>query len=222
MTLLCLFVVMWPALSPPVSCRYGLMVLAVQWVKGYGPSNSFTLHGLWPDKCNGADVTNCRSSGVSSVQSVVKGNATLLSRLNTYWPSYNGPSTNAKFWNDEWTKHGTCFTPVDPTCYTPSNASKGVLDYFTLAVGLVQQYDIYSALSAAGYTPSSTTKISAANITKAVQTRYPNMGVQVVCSDSRVYFELRLFFKVQGKSTFVPAPAQGGGGGCSTVSYGKK
>jgi len=149
--------------------------------------------------------------GVSSVQSVVQGNATLLSSLDTYWPSLTtAASKNGQFWNDEFNKHGTCFSPVDPACYSPSSASKGVMDYFSLAAGLVKQYDVYSALTAAGYTPSSTTKITVANIQKAVQARVPRLGVTAACTDSRVYFEVRLYFKVKGKSTFVPAPAQGG------------
>lgn len=31
------------------SPAYGLVVLVQQWVPGYGPSNAFTMHGLWPD-----------------------------------------------------------------------------------------------------------------------------------------------------------------------------
>ncbi|RUS28408.1 hypothetical protein BC938DRAFT_481921 [Jimgerdemannia flammicorona] len=31
------------------SPKHGLLVLAQQWIRGIGPSDAFTMHGLWPN-----------------------------------------------------------------------------------------------------------------------------------------------------------------------------
>ncbi|KXN71528.1 hypothetical protein CONCODRAFT_5784, partial [Conidiobolus coronatus NRRL 28638] len=32
----------------------GVVVLAVQWIQNSGPSDEWTLHGLWPNNCDGS------------------------------------------------------------------------------------------------------------------------------------------------------------------------
>lgn len=38
------------------SPEYGLMVLVQQWDTSVPPRNEFTMHGLWPDTCDGKQV----------------------------------------------------------------------------------------------------------------------------------------------------------------------
>ncbi|RCH85364.1 ribonuclease T2-like, partial [Rhizopus stolonifer] len=138
------------------SPTYGLVVLTQQWAPGYGPSDEFTLHGLWPDTCSGAygPSSGCDSSRSSSaIASVIRSkDSALYNRMLTYWPSNTGD--NNKFWSHEWTKHGTCVSTLRPTCYGSSYEQyDDVVDYFKKALDLRDQYDLYGALNLNGVTP---------------------------------------------------------------------
>lgn len=69
----------------------------------------FTIHGLWPNSRTG-QPKNCypdRILGydehdVSRIRGIVR-----------YWPSFL--KTNAKFWKEQWLKHGRCATPHPQT-----------------------------------------------------------------------------------------------------------
>ena len=48
----------------------GLLVLVQQWYNGLGPSDEFTMHGLWPDTCSGGQgpANGCDANRVYSVR----------------------------------------------------------------------------------------------------------------------------------------------------------
>lgn len=74
-----------------------------------GPTNSWTIHGLWPDNCDGTYEANCDSSrAYTNITQILQsfGQTDLLNYMNTYWTSNSG--TNEAFWEHEWGKHGTC------------------------------------------------------------------------------------------------------------------
>jgi len=53
-----------------------------------GPSNSWTIHGLWPDHCDGTYDSNCDSSrAYTDITGILQsaGKTDLLSYMNTYW-----------------------------------------------------------------------------------------------------------------------------------------
>ncbi|KAF9592266.1 hypothetical protein IFM89_013492, partial [Coptis chinensis] len=59
----------------------------------------FTIHGLWPSKLKGAPNTNGNQFLVH-----VKD---LQGKLDIAWPDVQNLN-NAKFWGEQWKKHGTC------------------------------------------------------------------------------------------------------------------
>lgn len=64
--------------------------------------------------------------------------ADVVDKMDQDWGSLACPSTDStKFWNHEWTKHGTC-------------SGLGQHDYFQSAINLYQNYDITTALANAG------------------------------------------------------------------------
>ncbi|KAI9317117.1 RNase Sy [Dichotomocladium elegans] len=198
----------------------GLLVLVQQWVKGYGPSDAFTLHGLWPDTCSGgipgSGDSGCDSSrNYDDVGAIVQdGNSTLYDSMNTYWPSYKGD--NGAFWTHEWNKHGTCVSTYDPECYGSSyNQYDDVYDYFSKALELRETYDLYAILEEAGITPGGS--YSSKEMISAIESS-TGATPRITCSSGTIS-EIWLFFNVKGSATYVPTDATSGSSCSGDVDY---
>ena len=84
-----------------------------------GRNDSWTIHGLWPNRCDGAYDAYCDPSReVDSVTAVLEGygQTELLAYMTENWPDYQGDDDD--FWNHEYNKHGTCVSTLEPACYT--------------------------------------------------------------------------------------------------------
>ncbi|PBP27304.1 ribonuclease T2 family protein [Diplocarpon rosae] len=152
----------------PDSCCFiypGGQLLQTQfWDTGpsIGPSDSWTLHGLWPDLCDGSYPTFCTQapmyhnitailSSSSSSLSTSSNEPSLLDYMKTYWlPNRGSPDS---FWEHEWNKHGTCINTLAPSCYSAYTPGSEVVDFFTRAVALFKELDTYKALAAKGIVP---------------------------------------------------------------------
>ncbi|GFF36262.1 ribonuclease T2 [Aspergillus udagawae] len=162
-----------------------------------GPSNSWTVHGLWPDNCDGTYEQFCDSSReYSNITEILQaqGRTELLSYMQTYWKDYKG--NDESFWEHEWNKHGTCINTIEPSCYTDYKAQEEVGDYFQKAVDLFKGLDTYKALAAAGITPSSSKTYKLSDILSALSAitgHKPSVG----CSNGELN-EAWYFFNVKG------------------------
>jgi ribonuclease T2 len=110
-----------------------------------GPSNSWTIHGLWPDHCDGTFDSNCDASrAYTGITAILQsfGKTALLADMNTYWVDINGD--NESFWEHEWAKHGTCISTLKPSCYTSYTAKQEVPDFFQKTVDLFKTLDSYT------------------------------------------------------------------------------
>lgn len=181
---------------------YGGLVLSTQYWDTYTglesqgqilPKDSWTLHGLWPDFCNGSYTQYCDLSrqydpepspntttgkadgtpvpaykGVS-VEEFIKpfGKWDLLAYMKKYWVGQNQPSW--WLWAHEFSKHATCFSSFDVECYGPSyRAHEEVVDYFEAALAFYQTLPTWGWLSAAGIRPSNATSVSLADLQGAL------------------------------------------------------
>ncbi|CAD6591898.1 MAG: ribonuclease T2-like [Alectoria sarmentosa] len=135
-----------------------------------GPVDSWTIHGLWPDHCDGTYDSNCDPSrAYTNITAILTaaGQTSLLSYMDTYWVSDSG--TNEAFWDHEWEKHGTCISTLEPDCYTDYTPQEEVVDFFNKVVTLFKTLPSYTWLSDAGIVPSSTTTYTSADILAALQ-----------------------------------------------------
>ncbi|KAF3935053.1 hypothetical protein ABW20_dc0106976 [Dactylellina cionopaga] len=135
-----------------------------------GPSDSWTLHGLWPDNCDGTYEQFCDKARESTdITGVLKsfGKTELLSYMNTYWKSDDG--NDETFWEHEWNKHGTCISTFDPPCYSAGKAGQDIVDYMDKAVALFKDLNTYNILAASGILPSSTTTYALADLQAAIK-----------------------------------------------------
>ncbi|QRW12786.1 ribonuclease T2 family [Ceratobasidium sp. AG-Ba] len=139
-----------------------------------GPSDSWTIHGLWPDHCDGTYDSNCDpsraytdiASASTDIYSVNPWNLTLL----TYWVDINGDDES--FWEHEWGKHGTCMSTLKPACISSSVRGQDAIYYFTRVVNLFKTLTTYEFLGAAGIYPSSTATYTLSQLTSAVKAKW--------------------------------------------------
>ncbi|ETS78178.1 hypothetical protein PFICI_10240 [Pestalotiopsis fici W106-1] len=171
-----------------------------------GPDDSWTIHGLWPDNCDGTYQSNCDSSReYSSITNILTkfGETELLAYMEEYWQSNSG--TPETFWEHEWDKHGTCISTLDPDCYTSYQTGQEVVDFASKVVELFKSLPTYTWLSAAGITPSSSKTYTLAAI-QAALTKNHGASVYLGCSDSELS-EVWYFFNVKGSvqsGTWIP------------------
>ncbi|KAJ5970218.1 uncharacterized protein N7479_000136 [Penicillium vulpinum] len=164
-----------------------------------GPDDSWTIHGLWPDNCDGTYEQTCDSKrSYSNITAILQdqGRDELLDYMNDYWLDISGDDED--FWSHEWNKHGTCINTIEPSCYSGYTAQEEVGDYLQKTVDLFKNLDTYKALAAAGITPSTSKTYTLAAIQKALTTLHgavPYLG----CSSGKLN-EVWYFYNIQGNA----------------------
>ncbi|KAI0059463.1 ribonuclease [Artomyces pyxidatus] len=139
-----------------------------------GPSNSWTIHGLWPDNCDGTYQENCDSSrDYTDISTLLtnQGASDTLSYMKEFWVDINGQ--NEQFWEHEWSTHGTCMSTLEPSCL-PSGSAKGAeaVAFFQIVVNLFKTLPTYDWLEQAGITPSSSKTYTLSQMTSALKSGY--------------------------------------------------
>lgn len=182
-----------------------------------GPSDSWTIHGLWPDNCDGTYSANCDDTrAYTNISAILEsaGDTTLLDYMRKYWTTtYSSAET---FWQHEWGKHGTCISTLDPDCYTDYRPTEEVPDFFQTTVNLFKSLPSYDWLKSAGIEPSTTKTYTAAQIQNALKKHHGGKEVYLGCENGKLD-EIWYFFNVRGSvqtGTFVPTESVGGDSTC--------
>lgn len=181
-----------------------------------GPKESWTIHGLWPDNCDGTWEEFCDPARYSTdVTAVLNkfGKTDTLNYMKTYWRSNN--NNDDGLWQHEWNKHGTCMSTYEPKCYTNYQKDQAVADYMDKTVELFKGLDTYKILAAAGILPSETTTYTLEALQAAVKRTH---GQEVVFNcKSKALTEVWYHFNVYGSAQsgrYVPAPVVGSPSNC--------
>ncbi|KAI1178450.1 ribonuclease-like protein T2 [Nemania sp. FL0916] len=188
-----------------------------------GPSNSWTIHGLWPDNCDGTYDENCDSSrDYTDITTILQNNgkSSLLSYMNDYWQSND--ESPEEFWEHEWSTHGTCVSTLDPSCYSSYTKGQEAADFFQIVVDLFKTLDTYGALSDAGITPSSSKTYTSSAIQAALK-KVTGQAAVISCSNnelSQVYYGFFVNGPLQN-ADFVASTIVGQGSNCpsSGIKY---
>ncbi|KUI55412.1 Ribonuclease T2-like [Cytospora mali] len=188
-----------------------------------GPANSWTIHGLWPDNCDGTYSESCDSSrDYTDITELIEkyGSTSLLDYMDTYWLSDD--ESNEKFWEHEWSTHGTCVSTLDPDCYTDYETGEEAVDFFQVVVDLFKTLDTYSVLSDAGIVPSNSKTYTSDEIISAISDSFGKDPV-ILC-DSDTLYQIYYGFYVTGPLTdadFVPTTITGSSSSCpdSGIKY---
>ncbi|KAH8814586.1 ribonuclease T2-like protein [Flagelloscypha sp. PMI_526] len=159
-----------------------------------GPEDSWTIHGLWPDNCDGTFDKSCDPhrayKHISSLLSNA-GASDTLDFMENCWKSSTGH--HEQFWEHEWSKHGTCMSTFSADCFSGDKGSEAVA-FFETVVSLFKTLPTYDFLKAEGieprHEPYEYSKVKAA-LSRAVG----GIEVQVLCNGDELssvayYFNL--------------------------------
>ena len=153
------------------------------------PTDTWTLHGLWPDFCNGSYTQYCdltrqfdpipspnTTNGLKNGTAVVPytgpnigtflepfGRFDLLEYMNTYWIAWL--QDNPGFWGHEFSKHATCYSTFNTACYGPLyRKHEEIVDFFETAIKYYKRFPTFEWLEEGCITPSNTTSYTYSNM----------------------------------------------------------
>ncbi|KAI3404753.1 RNY1 [Candida oxycetoniae] len=177
-----------------------------------GPSDLFTLHGLWPDNCDGTYEQFCDTSieinnDGSTVKSILVdqfNDEKLYNNLNAVWKDINGKDHS--LWAHEWNKHGTCINTIKPSCYSNYQTNQDVYDYYSILYNLFETLPTYKWLVDAGITPSNSKTYTKAQIQNALSSNF-GQNVYFKCDSNNAISEVWYFHHIKGsllQNDFIP------------------
>lgn len=186
-----------------------------------GPSDSWTIHGLWPDNCDGTYESSCDSNrAYTNISAILQsfGRQDLLDYMNTYWKNSPSSGSDESLWEHEWEKHGTCISSFDTKCYSNYKSTQEYVDFANVTVSLFKNLNTYQFLSDAGITPSSSATYTASAINAALKKAH-GQDVIIQCSGSNLD-EVWYTFNTRGSAQtgqFVPAAPDGSKSDCPST-----
>ncbi|KAI1821945.1 ribonuclease T2 family protein [Xylaria intraflava] len=161
------------------------------------PENSWTIHGLWPDFCNGSYTQYCdlsrqydpfpdpnTTTGTPDGTPVPawKGEPVykfldrfqrydLLAYMKRYWIGWNQPSWN--LWAHEFSKHATCFSSFDKECWGPAYVQhEEVIEFYETVITYYKRLPTWRWLAEGGIVPSNRTSYTLSHIQGVLTSRF--------------------------------------------------
>lgn len=175
-----------------------------------GPNDTFTLHGLWPDNCDGSyeqfcnDQLNVRE--VSDIIGTQFKDAELLNKMKRTWKNFNG--NDESLWVHEFNKHATCINTLNPQCYRQDFVkNENVYDFFKITMKLYEKLPTFQFLALAGIEPSTEMTYTKQQISDALSNKFHDLQVYFKCNKYNALQEIWYFHYLQGpikNEDFVP------------------
>lgn len=169
-----------PVPEPSGVSDYDYYSMAVEWAgtvchfkscsEDHSAPDNWNLHGLWPDKSDGNHPFFCTNTPLQFEQL----DSGLRNLLDLYWSGLY--SSQQKFIDHEWTKHGTCWrsdygeiekmpASVQDTVLRQRSSDQNSSDFLKTSISLSKDvYNVYRTLERAGIIPSSTATYTLAEI----------------------------------------------------------
>lgn len=173
------------------------------------PEDSWTIHGLWPDNCDGTYIEDCDPSrDYKNIAGLLEsqGASSTLEFMQQYW--LNDDGSNEKFWEHEWATHGTCYSTLNVDCL-PSDSPTGAeaVAFFETVVRVFKTLPTYDWLAQAGITPSYSQTYSLSDLLSALEAGSGGYTPTLGCSRSDKLSSVSWYFNLKGSvidGDFVP------------------
>ena len=133
--------------------------------------------------------------------------------MKIYWKDFQG--SDSTLWSHEWSKHGTCVSTLETTCYSNYVPQEEVADYFEKVVGIFRALPTYTTLETAGIIPDPSKTYTRTEIQDALQEMH-GAPVSLGCRRGALD-EVWYHFDVKGSiqsGIFVAAEPVGGKSTC--------
>ncbi|GAV27303.1 hypothetical protein PMKS-000767 [Pichia membranifaciens] len=164
-----------------------------------GPEDMFTLHGLWPDRCDGQYDQFCDPSReIHNAKSILEsfGETKLLDKMSRVWKNFNG--NDESLWVHEFNKHGTCMTTIRESCYSAdSKPNQNIVDFYKKSVELFEELPTYEWLAANGIVPSNEQTYTKQQIEDTLTARF-GQPVFIKCNRYQAIQEVWYFHHLRG------------------------
>lgn len=164
-----------------------------------GPSDLWTLHGLWSDRCQGGYNQFCNTEwSIRDARRELEelGMHELIEKMDTVWKNMGRPDD--QLWTHEFNKHGTCMSTVSPKCYPEDSGNQNVGDFFNSAVTLFESLPTYEWLKMDGIVPDNHRTYSVAEFSSSLA-RYTNgRTVFLGCDRHNNINQVWYFYKLKG------------------------
>ncbi|GAA97390.1 uncharacterized protein L969DRAFT_87334 [Mixia osmundae IAM 14324] len=194
----------------PLRSSGGVLALSTQFWSAQGPSDAATLHGLWPDFCNGSYPQYCddgRDVSGSAIRSILQkyNQVALLAFMDKYWlgeptAGQSAISANDDFYSHEFEKHATCTPSFDLQCYGNANRTEtSIVDFFNTAVGYYQRFPTYHFLTSRGISPSTTENYTLGQV-QSVLRSYTGGNATLNCVNgalSEIWYSFYFYGRIQ-------------------------
>lgn len=183
----------------------GLIVLAQSWnyKTGTGPDDAFTLHGLWPEDCNGTFTGYCDNDievpadNITNILRNQYGDSGLVNDMDVFWKNPDGADED--FWAAQFNKHGSCITTLHQDCYGPAlKPNENIYDYFKIAYNLYNSLPTFSYLNASGIVPSETATYTSEQISRVLTAYNRGKTVYFGCDEDNVLTDVHYHHHVNG------------------------
>ncbi|KAF4450304.1 hypothetical protein F53441_6587 [Fusarium austroafricanum] len=162
-----------------------------------GPLDSWTISGLWPIHNDGSLPTNCDSNRTyKNITQILyhTGAEDTIDEMNKLWESSEGD--NDYLWQEQWVKHGTCFSTLSPECFSDYEVAEEAVLYFQKALSLFKRLPTYEWLRGAGIIPSYSMLYQLSDIQATLEDHHGSR-VSLRCTGQRLQ-EIRYAFNVTG------------------------
>lgn len=176
-----------------------------------GPDDMFTLHGLWPDRCDGQYDQFCDSSmEIESATKILEsfGETELLAKMSKFWKNFNG--NDESLWVHEFNKHGTCMTTIKESCYPKdTKPNQNIVDFYKKSVELFEELPTYEWLAENGIIPSNEQTYAKQQIEDTLSARF-GQPVFIKCNRYNAIQEVWYFHHLRGsivEGYYQPIPA---------------
>lgn len=178
-----------------------------------GPNDTFTLHGLWPDNCDGSYEQFCNDKlNIHDVTSIIKDefkDDELYDKMTKVWKNFNG--NDESLWIHEFNKHATCINTLSPSCYNTQKFTKNenVYDFFKITMNLYEKLPTFKFLADEGIVPSTDTTYTKEEISKALSKNFDGNEVYFKCNKYNALQEIWYYHHLQSsimQQDFKPFP----------------
>ncbi|KAH8107976.1 ribonuclease M [Cristinia sonorae] len=170
-----------------------------------GPSESWTVHGLWPDNCDGTWEQFCAPERESTnITQILEFNKEydILKYMQKYWKDNKG--NDESFWEHEWNKHGTCISTLEPQCIRSYNQQKrnDIIIYLKRTLSLYMTLPTFDFLKKKGITPSATKTYKFADVMSAI-TKGTGKTPTIQCDGKNKNFLHEMWYHYETKGSVI-------------------